>query len=108
MVVGENADFMSANVEADKTYYVEVTPRMGAWKARFGIRAIHRAEVEGGRVDKWLAGCKWVSKNADSERWASENANSIEAKRAKYLPAWYEKAESDRPRLEPDDGRSGS
>ena len=108
MVVGENADFMSANVEADRTYYVEVIPRMGAWKARFGIRAIHRAELDTGRPDKWLAGCKWVSMNADSDRWAAENANSIEAKRAKYLPAWNKKTESDRPRLAPEDGRTDS
>jgi hypothetical protein len=106
MVVGEAADFMSADVEAGKTYYALVTPRIGAWKARFGLRPVHRPEVDNGRADGWLSSCKWVAKNADSSVWATSNVQSIEAKREKYLAAWYKKAEADRPRLEPQDGRS--
>src|SRR5690348_12397408 len=41
MVIGENADFMNADLQAGKTYYVLVSPRMGAWKARFSLLPIH-------------------------------------------------------------------
>lgn len=37
MVVSEAADFMEANLTGGKTYYAMVTPRMGAWKARFSM-----------------------------------------------------------------------
>ncbi len=37
MVVSETADFMQGNLTAGKTYYALVTPRMGAWVARFSL-----------------------------------------------------------------------
>lgn len=39
MVIGENADFMAAELSADRQYYALVTPRMGWWKARFSLAA---------------------------------------------------------------------
>jgi hypothetical protein len=105
MVVGEAADFMSASVDAGKSYYAIVTPRVGAWKARFGLRPVHSSDIENGRADKWAGSCKWVATSADSMEWASSNANSIEKKRAKYLAAWNKKPEADRPHLLPQDGR---
>ena len=41
MAVGESADFMTAELEPNKTYYVQVTPRMGLWKARFSLAPVH-------------------------------------------------------------------
>ena len=41
MVVAENADFMIAHLDAGKTYYALVSPRMGLWKARFSLLPIH-------------------------------------------------------------------
>ena len=37
MVVSEAADFMEANIATGKTYYSMITPRTGAWKARFSM-----------------------------------------------------------------------
>ncbi len=105
MVVGEAADFMSAHVVAGRTYYALVTPRMGVWKARFGLRPVHQREVEDGHADKWLGSCSWVATNEASARWAIDNANSIEAKRAKYWPVWIGKPEAERPHLGAGDGR---
>ena len=42
MVVSEAADFMKAVLEGGKTYYAMVTPRMGAWKARFSLWPVKR------------------------------------------------------------------
>ncbi len=47
MVVSEAADFAKADVEAGKTYYVLVTPRMGWWKARFSLRPLMREQLDG-------------------------------------------------------------
>lgn len=40
MVVSEAADFMEAELLGGKTYYAMVTPRMGAWKARFSMHPV--------------------------------------------------------------------
>jgi hypothetical protein len=49
MVVGESADFMDAEFAGGKTYYALVTPRIGAFKARFSLRPVHAgdSEIEG-------------------------------------------------------------
>ena len=36
-LVSEPADFLEANVEAGKTYYIVVDPRIGAFSARFSL-----------------------------------------------------------------------
>ena len=105
MVIGESADFMSADLEANKTYYALVTPRMGVWKARFSLRPIHASELESTEFNEWLDGCEWVIKNADSEQWANENMPSILSKHEEYYAKWMEKDSSDRPHLMPQDGR---
>ena len=43
MVVSEAADFMEADLSARRTYYSIVTPRMGAWKARFSMWPIKQS-----------------------------------------------------------------
>jgi hypothetical protein len=104
MVVGESADFMSADLEANKTYYALVTPRMGWWKARFSLKPIHRYELNPPDLIEWLEDCEWVEKNAASENWASSNMPSIESKHKEYYEKWMSKDLSERPRLIPQDG----
>jgi hypothetical protein len=104
MVIGESADFMSAELEAGKTYHALVTPRMGAWKARFSLRPVPKAGEDRAKLDQWLSECQWVEQNAASEAWARENMASIKEKQAKYYPAWMEKDEASRPKLNPGDG----
>lgn len=105
MVIGESADFMSAELEADKTYYALVTPRMGLWKARFSLKPVHAGELESPQFEKWLQSCEWVAKTPDSEQWLAENITMIENKQRKYFQKWMEKNESERPHLYPQDGR---
>jgi len=105
MVIGESADFMSAELEANKTYYALVTPRMGVWKARFSLMPIHLSELDSSQFSEWLEACEWVEKNTDSENWASENMPSIESKRETYYEKWMSKDVSERPNLLPQDGR---
>ena len=105
MVIGENADFMSAELEANKTYYALVTPRMGVWKARFSLKPVHADELDSPEFTKWLDGCEWVEKTSDSENWANNHMPSIQSKRDKYYEKWMGRDVSERPKLLPQDGR---
>ena len=104
MVVGESADFMYADLEANKTYYALVTPRMGAWKARFSLKPIHANELGSTQFNEWIEACEWVEKSPNSDDWASENMPSIQEKHKKYYAKWMEKDLSERPKLMPQDG----
>ena len=104
MVIGESADFMSAEVEAGKTYYALVTPRMGAWKARFSLKPVARPDQNRAQLDEWLGACDWVEKIPATDSWAAENIADIQDKQARYYAEWMKKNEADRPRLTLEDG----
>ena len=105
MVVGESADFMSTELEENKTYYALVTPRMGLWKARFSLKPIHSDELKTSQLTDWIESCEWVEIAPESENWARENMSSIQSKRTKYYQDWMEKDASERPKLLPQDGK---
>ena len=105
MAIGESADFMSAELEANKTYFALVTPRMGAWKARFSLKPIHADELNTTQFQEWIDVTKWVEKSPDSDNWASNNMMSIKEKQIKYYAKWMKKDEEDRPKLLPQDGK---
>ncbi len=105
MVVGESADFMLAELEANKTYYALVTPRMGMWKARFSLKPIHADELSSSQFSEWLEGCEWVEKSPASDNWASDNMASIQSKHKEYYTKWISKDLSERPKLLPQDGK---
>lgn len=93
MVIGENADFVNATLDADKTYYVLVSPRMGVWKARFSLLPIHndtaaKYSLKSADFPKWQAATHFVEKSADAETWYQQNAASVKAKRADYMQKW--------------------
>ncbi len=105
MVLSESADFMSAELKPDKTYYALVTPRMGMWKARFSLKPVHRAELHTSQFDDWLEACEWVEKSADSDTWADANMADIKNKYEEYYEVWMNKPITDRPQLLPQDGK---
>ncbi|MEJ2466829.1 MAG: hypothetical protein P8045_14190 [Candidatus Thiodiazotropha sp.] len=104
MVVGESADFMSADLAADKTYYAYVTPRMGFWKARFSLSPVNNEERETATFKECHSSCEWVELTAESENWAGSNLNDIQSKYREYHAKWMSKGETERPRLYPQDG----
>ncbi len=105
MSIGENADFMTADLLPNRTYYVLVTPRMGLWKARFGLEPVRAKELDSPEFKSSLADCKWVEKTDASENWARGSMASVESKRAEYYPDWIKQPEPDRPHLMQGDGR---
>lgn len=105
MAIGESADFMHADLEAGKTYYALVTPRVGAWKARFSLKPIKADELGSDQFSDWSDACEWVEKSDTSDSWAQANMTSIVTKLNRYYPVWLQKPEDERPRLDPGDGR---
>lgn len=105
MVIGENADFLSADLQSSKTYYVDVVPRIGMWKARFSLEPIHRADLDKAEFKASLDECRWVEKTPASENWAMGNMASIQSKRADYYPDWQEKPAAGKPNLLAEDGK---
>jgi hypothetical protein len=104
MVIGESADFLEASIQAGKTYYVLVTPRMGVWKARFSLKPIHKYTPEADKLEEWTRDCHWVEKTIDSDQWAEANKPSIQSKKVKYMETWLQRPENQRPALRIEDG----
>jgi len=111
MVVSENADFLDATLEADKTYYVLVKARPGGWKARFSLIPIHnRADAEyslqSADFKEWNEATSFVVKTDKAEDWYQNNKASVEQKKADYLVKWEKMLPVDRAVLvlHPEDG----
>lgn len=96
MVVGESADFMRASVLPGRTYQVLVTPRPGLWKARFSLRPVRPAELDGSEFADWNSATRFVENTDQTRGWAVQNAPDISSKRAQYWPEWESKPEVQR------------
>lgn len=104
MVVSEAADFMSAELQAGKTYYALVTPRMGVWKARFSLQPVTRKEMDSSEFTGWVADSRLVQNTAESQAWAVENMPDIKSKQASYYRDWQSKPDADKPNLASTEG----
>jgi hypothetical protein len=111
MVIAENADFMDATLEAGKTYYVLIQPRMGVWKARFSLFPVHNHADPGDTLQnpdfaKWNAKTELVATSPAGLAWYEENKASVAEKKADYLEKWNRMLASDRAELvlHPHDG----
>lgn len=105
MTIGENADFMTAEVAAGRTYYVRVEPRFGMWKARFGLQPVAQKDLASTEFASDFNDCKWVEKTPESESWAAGAMVSVQSKRTEYYADWIKQPEAERPHLRPDDGK---
>lgn len=105
MSIGENADFMTADLLPNKTYYAYVSPRMGMWKARFVLEPKTLKDIGEAGFKSDVDECKWVEVSAESQQWLSENMLSVQSKRADYYPDWQKKPEQEKLKLLPADGR---
>lgn len=104
MVVGESADFLQAELLPDKTYYAEVTPRIGAWKARFSLRP-QNGQITDKQISGWEASCKQVKPNDKGFAWAKQNAGSVQKLKQEYLPKWQSKDNVDKQILRAESGK---
>ena len=101
MVVSEAAYFMKAEVMVGKTYYSMLTPRTGAWKARFSMIPIRNDgttefNTDSEKFEKWKKKTKVVVMNEKSEAWYEKHKYSVEEKRSKYWEKWMQKSAEDK------------
>ena len=104
MVIGESADFITADLVAGRTYYAYVSPRMGMWKARFALEPKSKQDLASDTFKTDLQECRWVVVTSESFRWMEENMGSIHSKRAVSYKDWQEKPAAERLRLLAEDG----
>ena len=103
MVVSEAADFMKAELSAGKTYYVEVVPRMGAWRARFSLSPYTKDQLQTEAVRKIINNGRLINNNQKAYEWDVSNHSSVLHKKEAYYPKWMSKDESARPFLTKED-----
>jgi len=104
MVVSESADYMSADLATNRTYYAFVPPRMGAFRARFSLAAVHRGGDLSKDAQNCLKDCRLVQKTSESEAWARENMSDVRSKHRENYPRWNQKPNSEKPHLARGDG----
>jgi hypothetical protein len=111
MVVSEAADFMEAELLGGKTYYAIVTPRMGAWRARFSMSPVRNGgpgefQYDSAEFRDWIAEAEFTQNTPDSYAWAEENHSSVLEKQAEYWEVWQQKSADDMAErtMNPDDG----
>ncbi len=96
MVVSESADFLRATLDAGKTYYVLVTPRMGVWRARFSLKPVRAADFDTSRFKSWDRSTKLYQNTDASQAWAVNNAPSVQKRRDEAQPRWHNKPDDDK------------
>ena len=100
MVVSEAAAFMEADLLEGKSYYAIVTPRMGAWKARFSLWPISNNRktpyrIQSDEFTSWQKGTQFVSNTEASRAWFEQNKDSIKMKQLKHWTVWQQKSTQD-------------
>jgi hypothetical protein len=78
---------------------------MGAWIARFSLKAVHSTEANSAKFNKWLNECRWVRKTTDTTNWANKNNTSIQSKFSVNYNKWLSKPTNKRPHLLSQDGK---
>jgi hypothetical protein len=106
MVIGENADFMTADLAAGKTYYVLVSPRMGWVKARFSLEPIRRPQMSSADFAEWHESTVLVENTNQSYDWSKLHWPSIQDKKTDYMRKWEGRSPDERRALGllPEDG----
>jgi len=104
MVLGETTDYMSADVEAGKTYYARVVERMGAWKARFSLLPVLEKDFESEEGKNWLKNTQYVESTDSAHAWYKKHKESIVNKHKINFAKWNDKPANKRPKLTKEDG----
>jgi len=105
MVVSESADYMSADLAPNRTYYALVTPRFGIVRERFSLCAGQQGRENTCQdAQNCLKDCRLVENTQESEGWARENMTDIRAKHSENYSRWNQKPSNEKPHLARDDG----
>ena len=99
MVLGESADFMKAELLADKTYVAFITPRAGWIKARFSLEPIYKNTRRWVDVSYDIERYQLLETSPATLKWAEKNSRSIKGKYRGYYTKWLKKGNESQPFL---------
>lgn len=105
MVMGENADFLEADLAAGHIYYIEVEAHFGFAKARFSLEPIPQTEFETKDFKKDVGKCDFVNNTPASEQWFTEHRQDVVEKHDSYFAKWQAKPAEKKNKLASTDGR---
>ena len=105
MVMGENADFLEADLTAGNIYYIEVEAHFGFAKARFSLEPIPQAKFDGKDFKKDVGKCDFVTNTPASEQWFIEHRQEVVEKHDSNFAKWQAKPDGKKNRLAATDGR---
>ncbi len=87
MAVGKRADFLDAELAADRTYHVLVLPQAGFFQSAFELKPVHSGKRQTAEYANWIGSTNWV----DMARTPSTgDIDTAKERQAKYLPKWLE------------------
>jgi hypothetical protein len=104
VVGGEDADFISADVLPNRTYYVLVSARPGKFRVLFSLKAVGKQEQRSKDFKETIGSSRWVVKTPEALNYAASNMPSIRSRQYESYLHWTQRPESERPRLLPDYG----
>ncbi|MBL7073043.1 MAG: hypothetical protein ISS33_04615 [Candidatus Omnitrophica bacterium] len=100
----ENKTFLTANLEAGKTYYVLTQVSMGAWSARVAFVPVTRGSKYWDKVYEYETTLRMIEPNQDAlSKWENKHKAQINKLIRQYNNKW--KYERDWPVLQASDGR---
>jgi hypothetical protein len=102
MIVSRDVDFLDAELEPDKVYYVSVRRRLTHYRLTFSLEP-HNDDRSVDDAKSRAADAEQVHPNAKGRRWGQEGRTAYERIQARWLPAW--EAKQDKPVLLPGSGR---
>ncbi|WFS63849.1 hypothetical protein LF599_06725 [Pseudodesulfovibrio thermohalotolerans] len=105
MVMGENADFLEANLAAGYIYYVEVEAHFGFAKARFSLEPIPQTLFDTEDFKKDVNKCSFVTNTPASELWFNDHRQDVIKKHDYYFAKWQAKPLEKKNKLVESDGR---
>jgi hypothetical protein len=106
----ENTAAVSAELAADKVYYVEVAPKLGVWSARVQLLALTPKSENWREVPSWLAECqRFTSDEAGGQAYLNGRKADVQERirRGLQILAEYTPEERAQRVLRPEDGLPG-
>ena len=102
MVANQHADFLDADLQGGKIYFVAVFPRSQHVPPGYGFWPISQQGPSWKRLKTWLSASVAVKANEQGLQWARDHEQEMKQIRSKCLPDW--EARRDRPVLRSEDG----
>jgi len=103
-VYAENVDFLPAELNAGKTYYVQVRPVMGIWKIRFYLTP-QQGQLPQPELDAVLSQAGQLKPTEDGQLWAREKAANYQKAKAEWWEKYQVRPAGERLELRPEHGR---